>query len=224
MLRGRGELDIDDDTAVFLVAMSAATVDRRLAPARSALVLKHRSDTKPGSLLKSQIPMRTWDDHDQDTPGFVKIDLVGHEGGNSRGEFGFTLTVTDLATGWTQNRTAINQAQVHVFAALTDIVEHLPFPIREIDSDYADLGIMPTFQRCPRSSLKERGRVKALLTSDAGRLRSRRTRRHWRRGQGSGGARPRRGRRALRLAPGSTNNVGGGDSSPSGVRGLKLSA
>jgi hypothetical protein len=163
VLRGRGELDIGDDTAVLLVAMSAATVDRRLAPARSALVLKGRSHTKPGSLLKSRIPMRTWADHDQDTAGFVEIDLVGHEGGNSCGEFCFTLTVTDIATGWTQNRTAINQAQVHVFAALTDIVEHLPFPIREIDSDYADLGIMPTFQRCPRSSPRERGRVKALV-------------------------------------------------------------
>src|ERR1035437_466873 len=63
------------------------------------------------------------------------------------------------------------------------------------------------------SSLKERGRVKALVTSDLGCLRPRRTRRDRRRGQGSGGARPRSGRRALRSAPGSTNNVGGGDSS-----------
>jgi hypothetical protein len=63
------------------------------------------------------------------------------------------------------------------------------------------------------SSLKERGRVKASATSDLGCLRPRRTRRDSRRGQGSGGARPRSGRRALRLAPISTNNVGGGDSS-----------
>jgi hypothetical protein len=60
LLRGHGELDIDDDTAVLLIAMSAATIDRRLAPARSTLVLKGRSHTKPGSLLKSRIPMRTW--------------------------------------------------------------------------------------------------------------------------------------------------------------------
>ena len=68
-------------------------------------------------------------------------------------------------------------------------------------------------RRFRRSSLKERGRVKALVTSDLGCLRPRRTRRDRRRGQGSGGARPRSGRRALRSAPGSTNNVGGGDSS-----------
>jgi hypothetical protein len=64
-----------------------------------------------------------------------------------------------------------------------------------------------------RSSLKERGRVKTLVTSFWGCLRPQRTRRHGRRGQGSGGARPRSGRRALRSAPGSTNNMGGGDSS-----------
>jgi hypothetical protein len=74
----------------------------------------------------------------------------------------------------------------------------------------------PHPQRPRRSSLKERGRVKALVTSDLGCLRPRRTRRSRRRGQGSGGARPRSGRRALRSAPGSTNNVGGGDSSGAG--------
>lgn len=135
VLRQHGELDIDEDTAALLIAMSAATIDRRLGVARSTLVLKGRSHTKPGSLLKSRIPMRTWADHDENTPGFVEIDLVGHEGGNSRGEFCFTLTVTDIATGWTENRTVRNKAQIHVFAALTDVVEHLPFPIRGIDSD-----------------------------------------------------------------------------------------
>ncbi len=135
VLRQHGELDIDEDTAALLIAMSAATIDRRLAFARSRLVLKGRSHTKPGSLLRSRIPMRTWADHDENTPGFVEIDLVGHEGGNSRGEFCFTLTVTDIATGWTENRTVRNKAQIHVFAALTDVVEHLPFPIRGIDSD-----------------------------------------------------------------------------------------
>ena len=135
VLRRWGELDIDEDTAELLVGMSAATIDRRLAPARSRLVLKGRSHTKPGSLLKSRIPMRTWADDDENTPGYVEIDLVGHEGGNPRGEFCFTLTVTDIATGWTENRTVRNKAQVHVVAAIADVVEHLPFPIRGIDSD-----------------------------------------------------------------------------------------
>jgi hypothetical protein len=135
VLRGFGELDIDEDTAALLMSMSAATIDRRLAPARSRLKLKGRSHTKPGSLLKSRIAMRTWAEHDENTPGFVEIDLVGHDGGNLRGEHCFTLTVTDIATGWTENRTVRNKAQKWVFAALADVVEHLPFPILGIDSD-----------------------------------------------------------------------------------------
>ncbi len=79
--------------------------------------------------------MRTWADWDDKRPGFVEIDLVGHDGGDLNGEFCYTLTVTDIATGWTENRTVADKAQVHVFAALTDVVEHLPFPVKGIDSD-----------------------------------------------------------------------------------------
>lgn len=135
VLRAHGELDIDDARAARLVGMSAATIDRRLAPAKAGLISRGHSHTKPGSLLTSRIAMRTWADHDENTPGFVEIDLVGHDGGNLRGEHCFTLTVTDIATGWTQNRTVRNKAQRWVFEALTDIVGHLPFPIRGIDSD-----------------------------------------------------------------------------------------
>lgn len=68
-------------------------------------------------------------------PGFVEIDLVGHEGGNSRGEFFFTLTVTDISTGWTVNHSVRNKAQKYVFAALMHVMEVLPFRIIGIDSD-----------------------------------------------------------------------------------------
>ena len=61
--------------------ISAATIDRRLAGERSKLLSRGRSHTKPGTLLKSQIPIRTWADCDDAVPGFVAIDLVGHEGG-----------------------------------------------------------------------------------------------------------------------------------------------
>ena len=85
LLRRHGELDLDDVTAALLVGMSAATIDRRLAPARAKMLPRGRSHTKPGSILKSKIPMRTWADHDEDAPGFVEIDLVAHEGGNAAG-------------------------------------------------------------------------------------------------------------------------------------------
>lgn len=135
VLRRFGELTIDEDTAALLVAMSAATIDRRLAGERTKHQLTGRSHTKPGSLLKSQIPVRTWADWDDAVPGFVEIDLVGHEGGNAAGEHCFTLTVTDIATGWTENRSVPNKARKWVLAALEEIAAIMPFPILGVDSD-----------------------------------------------------------------------------------------
>jgi hypothetical protein len=87
MLRRDGELTLTDAEAALLMRMSAATIDRKLAPERAKLVLRGRSHTKPGSLLKSQIPVRTWADWDDAVPGFVEIDLVGHEGGRPPDSF-----------------------------------------------------------------------------------------------------------------------------------------
>jgi len=134
-LRRFGELEISDEVAALLVAMSPATIDRRLAADRAAMTLKGRSLTKPGSLLKSQIPIRTWAQWDDAVPGFVEIDLVGHEGGDAAGEHAYTLTVTDIATGWTENRSVPNKARKWVLAALEDIVKIMPFPLLGIDSD-----------------------------------------------------------------------------------------
>lgn len=130
-----GELAISADTERALLAMSAATIDRRLAPDRAKLLLRGRSHTKPGSLLKSQIPIRTWAQWDDAVPGFVEIDLVGHEGGNAVGDHAYTLTVTDIATGWTENRSVRNKARRWVLAALEEIAAVMPFPILGVDSD-----------------------------------------------------------------------------------------
>jgi hypothetical protein len=135
LLRRDGELALTDEQAGLLMRISAATIDRRLARERAKLVPRGRSHTKPGSLLKSQIPVRTWADWDDAVPGFVEIDLVGHEGGVASGEFCFTLTVTDIATGWTVNRSVPNKAQKWVFAALQYALGRFPFPILGIDSD-----------------------------------------------------------------------------------------
>ena len=135
VLRHFGELVIDEDTAALLMSMSAATIDRRLAGERAKYQLKGRASTKPGSLLKSQIPVRTWADWDEARPGFVEIDLVCHDGGNPAGEHAWTLTVTDIATGWTENRSVRNKARKWVLAALDDIARAMPFPILGVDSD-----------------------------------------------------------------------------------------
>jgi hypothetical protein len=134
-LRRVGELHLDDVTAARLAGMSAATIDRRLAADRAKLSPRGRSPTKPGSLVKDAIPIRTWAQWDDAAPGFVEIDLVAHEGGNAAGDFCSTLTVTDIATGWTENRTVRNQgAEVGVRRACRDH-RRVPVPVKGIDSD-----------------------------------------------------------------------------------------
>src|SRR5690625_4781155 len=77
MLRRDKELDISDAQAELRMMMSAATIDRKLAPERAKMTNRGRSHTKPGSLLKSQIPIRTWAEWDDAVPGFVEIDQIG---------------------------------------------------------------------------------------------------------------------------------------------------
>src|SRR5665213_1741657 len=135
LLRRDGELDLTDSEAELLCAMSAATIDRRLVGAKVLAGTRSKGHTKPGSLLKSQIPIRTWSEWDDARPGFVEIDLVGHEGGNSFGEFCFTLTMTDVTTGWTVNRSVPNKAAAFVTEAIDHAAGQFPFPILGIDSD-----------------------------------------------------------------------------------------
>jgi transposase InsO family protein len=135
LLRRDGDIVMSDADAALLVSMSAASIDRHLADERAKLFPRGRSHTKPGTLLKTQIPIRTWAEWSENAPGFVEIDLVGHEGGNSSGEFCFTLTVTDIFTGWTINRSVKNKAAIWVFEAIEYVIGQFPFPILGIDSD-----------------------------------------------------------------------------------------
>jgi len=123
------ELSCEQPVTGLLRAMSAATIDRALAPDRATTELTGRSTTKPGTLLNSQIQVRTGTEWDDAVPGFIEIDLVAHCGDTTRGEYCNTLDATDIATGWTETRAVRNKAQVHVFAALQEIVACLPFPL-----------------------------------------------------------------------------------------------
>ena len=129
LLVTEGELELTESEAALLCQMSPATIDRRLRGARVLAELRGVSHTKPGSLLKTQIPIRTWSEWDEAKPGLLEIDLVGHEGGNPNGEFCCTLTMTDVATGWTLNRAVKNKAAVWVAEAVDHIRRVLPFPL-----------------------------------------------------------------------------------------------
>jgi hypothetical protein len=131
----KGYVDISPASYERLQHISPATMDRlraRHSPRRGA---KRRGRTKPGTLLKSQIPVRTWADWNEDRPGFTEMDLVAHDGGNPRGEHAWTLNFTDIKTGWTESAAARNKAQIHVFEALRTVRGRLPFPLLGVDSD-----------------------------------------------------------------------------------------
>jgi len=130
----RGHLEVSRACFRRLKAISPSTMDRFRRTERR-VPAGHRGGTKPGTLLKSQIKVRTFADWDDKQPGFEEIDLVQHEGGNSSGFFACTLNVTDVSTGWTEMRAVLNKAQTHVFAALKHIRQDLPFPLLGIDSD-----------------------------------------------------------------------------------------
>jgi hypothetical protein len=129
------EISLDAASRGRLLRISAATIDRLLAPERRKQTIKGKGNTKPGTLLKHQIPIRTFAEWNDKRPGFVEIDLVGHDGGDSRGDFIQTLDVTDVCTGWTETQAVRNKAQVWVFEALQGIAKQLPFELRGIDSD-----------------------------------------------------------------------------------------
>ena len=134
-LASHGELDESPETCQKLLRMSASTADRVLEPERQKVTFLHRGGTKPGTLLKSQIEIRTFADWDEDCPGFVEIDLVAHEGGTSAGDFTQTLDVTDVHTGWSEQVAVLTKAQVWVLQALQEVRARLPFPLLGIDSD-----------------------------------------------------------------------------------------
>jgi hypothetical protein len=119
-----------------LLLVSPATMDRLLAGQRLS-VSRSRGFTKPGTLLKSRIPIRTWADWSEARPGFCELDLVDHSGGRIiRGaDHAWTLCLTDVMTGWTECVAVPNKAQVHVFVAIQCARGRLPFPLLGIDSD-----------------------------------------------------------------------------------------
>jgi len=134
-LRRHGTLKLSADVQRKLLCISPATIERIISPYRKALKIKGISYTKPGSLLKHQIPVRTFSDWNEQSPGFVEMDLVAHCGGNSRGDFIHSLNFTDVHTTWTETVAVLNKAQVHVFKGIVQARLQLPFPLLGVDSD-----------------------------------------------------------------------------------------
>jgi hypothetical protein len=134
-LNRHGEIHWDKAITDKLLAMSAATADRLLKAARASGGLRGKTTTKPGTLLKSQIPIRTFSEWDDGRPGFFEVDLVAHCGDTTRGEYVNTLTLTDVATQWTECFSLRNRSQIAVSEAVALARKLLPFALLGLDSD-----------------------------------------------------------------------------------------
>lgn len=126
---------ITKDHRRLLTAVSVATVDRLLAHERKRIALTGRSRTKPGSLLKHQIPIRTFADWNEKTPGFVEIDSVHHGGDSAGGVYAWSLDATDVATGWNECAAHLGRGEYETLQAMQRIRSRLPFPLKGVDFD-----------------------------------------------------------------------------------------
>ena len=139
LLADAGDLDKPFATPAALEeleAMSAATIDRYLAPARDRMRLRGISTTTPASpLLRNSIGLSKAGDAPPTTPGVIEADTVAHCGPTFVGEFARTLTMTCLVTGWTENASIRNNASKWILSAVSDLQERFPFPLVVFDSD-----------------------------------------------------------------------------------------
>jgi hypothetical protein len=117
-----------------LLAISARQLDRRLAAHKHRLKRRLYGRTKPGTLLKHHIPLKT-DHWDVTQPGWTEIDLVSHSGDCGEGEFAHSLTLTDIHTTWTESRAVLGKGSAGIEAALEEMRQGLPFALKGLDSD-----------------------------------------------------------------------------------------
>jgi hypothetical protein len=118
----------------LLRSVSSATLDRLLSEARAKHRLRGLSGTKPGSLLRTEIPVRT-DNWDINRPGFLEADTVAHCGSSLAGNFIWSAVFTDICCTWTEGRAVWNKGAAGVVAAVECVEEHLPFDLLGFDSD-----------------------------------------------------------------------------------------
>jgi hypothetical protein len=130
----RMELRITPDEEKLLRRISPATIDRRLKPQRRQATRRIYGRTRPGHILKHQIPIKT-DCWDVDRPGYTEIDLVAHCGDCGEGDFANTLTQTDVHTGWVERRCVLGKGELVVCDALDEMRGELPFDLLGLDSD-----------------------------------------------------------------------------------------
>lgn len=135
VLEREGELKVSRAIRGKLLRASSATIDRMLSATKRSYRLKGRSTTKPGTLLRKTIPVRTFADWDETRPGFLEADLVAFCGETVKGEYVNGLNLTDVTTGWVGLEAVMGKAQSRVHPAVDRVRTRLPFLMLGLDSD-----------------------------------------------------------------------------------------
>jgi len=117
-----------------LLRISPATIDRLLKPIRIHYTKRGRSTTKPGTLLRKKIPIKT-NQWDESLPGFLEADTVAHCGESTSGMYVNTINFVDIATGWTEQRAVWGKGETGVLEQIKNIEKTLPFPMLGFDCD-----------------------------------------------------------------------------------------
>jgi hypothetical protein len=135
VLARKEELKVSAEIRAQLGRMSASTIDRILRRHPQVTGQRKFSTTKPGTLLKNAIPIRTFSEWDERQPGFLEVDLVAHCGESVEGFYLNTLSAVDVATGWVEPVAVWGKGQARVRGAIQDVRQNLPFPMLGLDSD-----------------------------------------------------------------------------------------
>jgi hypothetical protein len=125
---------LSEEVTSALLSISPATIDRLLKPVRIQYKKRGRSTTKPGTLLRNQIPILT-NQWNESRPGFLEADTVAHCGESLSGMFAYTIDTVDIATTWTEQRATWGKGETGVLKQIEDIEKALPFPLLGFDSD-----------------------------------------------------------------------------------------
>jgi transposase InsO family protein len=131
---GPGHRPLSAELRKQLLAISPAQIDRLLRPARVRHPRRGLATTKPGSLLRTRIPTRGGPP-DTATPGHIEADTVAHCGDTTAGDFVYSLTFTDLFSGWTENRAVWNKGTQGILDQLKDLEAQAPFALKSFHAD-----------------------------------------------------------------------------------------
>lgn len=154
VLQRHGELVVSPEVEKLLCKMSVSTMDRLLHPFRQGHVRRGLSTTKPGTLLKESIPVRTFAEWDEHRPGFLEADLVAHCGESTEGFYICTLSTVDILTGWSECVAVWGKGQTRVGGAVDAIKRRLPFALLGLDTDNGGEFInQALFDYCKRNKI-----------------------------------------------------------------------